>query len=86
MSALLCLVAGTVFSYVVVYYVWLRAARCTWSGTLSGKTAIVTGNKSHLYDPVKKKLASVRPHVNMKKDQLFHMAFKFLRTDTRKRR
>lgn len=66
MSALLYLVAGTVFAYVVVYYVWFRAARCTWSGTLSGKTAIVTGNKTHLYDPVKKKLASVAPHVNMR--------------------
>lgn len=50
MSALLYLVAGAVFTYVAVYYGWFRAARCTWSGTLSGRTAVVTGNKSHLCD------------------------------------
>ncbi|CAF90897.1 unnamed protein product, partial [Tetraodon nigroviridis] len=44
MSALLCLVAGAVFTYVAVYYGLFRAARCSWSGTLSGKTAIVTGS------------------------------------------
>lgn len=44
MSAFLYLVAGVVFAYVVVYYGLFRAVRCTWSGTLSGKTAIVTGN------------------------------------------
>lgn len=50
MSALLCLVAGAVFAYVVVYYGLFRAARCTWSGTLSGKTAVVTGNEFHTGD------------------------------------
>lgn len=88
MSALLYLIAGTVFTYVVVYYVWFRAARCTWSGTLSGKTAIVTGNKSHLYDPVKKVTfshASCKHEKRLKKDKLFPMEFKFLHTDTRKR-
>lgn len=51
MSALLCLVAGAVFTYVAVYYGLFRAARCSWSGTLSGKTAIVTGNTFHIYGP-----------------------------------
>ncbi|TNN01424.1 hypothetical protein fugu_010806 [Takifugu bimaculatus] len=46
MSALLYLVAGAVLTYVAVYYGWFRAARCTWSGTLSGKTAVVTGSSS----------------------------------------
>lgn len=54
MSVLLCLVAGAVFTYVVVYYGVFRAARCTWSGTLSGKTVIVTGNTFDIYDPGEK--------------------------------
>lgn len=58
MSALLCLVAGAVFTYVAVYYGWFRAARVTWSGTLSGKTAVVTGNRPHVLCDVLKRLAS----------------------------
>lgn len=54
MSALLCLVAGAVFTYVAVYYGCFRAARVTWSGTLSGKTAIVTGNRPHVLCDVKR--------------------------------
>lgn len=54
MSALLLLLAGAVFTYVVVYYGLFRATRCTWSGTLSGKTTVVTGNKFHVYGPAQK--------------------------------
>lgn len=51
MSAFLCLVAGAVLTYVVFYYVVFRAGRRTWPVSLTGKTAIVTGNKSHLGHP-----------------------------------
>lgn len=61
MSALLYLAAGAVFTYVAVYYGWFRAARCTWTGTLSGKTAVVTGNMSHLRDAV-----SMRTYVSFR--------------------
>lgn len=44
MSAWLYLVAAAVSAYVAAFYLWFRPARCTWAGTLSGKTAVVTGN------------------------------------------
>lgn len=49
MPAWLGLVAGALFTYVAVYYGLFRAVRCAWSGTLSGKTAVVTGNDFHGY-------------------------------------
>lgn len=51
MSALLCLVAGALFSYVLVYYSVFRGARCSSSVKLNGKTAIVTGTKSERLTP-----------------------------------
>lgn len=50
MSALLALLAGALLTCVAVYYGLFRAARCTWSGTLAGKTAIVTGNSYDICD------------------------------------
>lgn len=47
MSALLCLIAGFVSFYVLVYYCVFRSARCSSSVKLKGKTAIVTGNTPH---------------------------------------
>lgn len=47
MSALLCLIAGFVSLYVLVYYCVFRSARCSSSVKLKGKTAIVTGNTPH---------------------------------------
>ncbi|XP_029372982.1 dehydrogenase/reductase SDR family member 13b.1 [Echeneis naucrates] len=47
MSAFLCLVAGAVCLYVVVYYGVFRGARCPVSPVkLAGKTAIVTGGNT----------------------------------------
>uniref|UniRef100_A0A8C3FZC8 Dehydrogenase/reductase 13 n=1 Tax=Cyclopterus lumpus TaxID=8103 RepID=A0A8C3FZC8_CYCLU len=46
MSALLCLVAAALFSYVLVYYSVFRGARCSSSVKLNGKTAIVTGSNT----------------------------------------
>ncbi|XP_068440566.1 dehydrogenase/reductase SDR family member 13-like [Clinocottus analis] len=46
MSAMLCLVAGALFSYVLVYYSVFRGARCSSSVKLNGKTAIVTGSNT----------------------------------------
>ncbi|KAG7222460.1 hypothetical protein INR49_016229 [Caranx melampygus] len=46
MSVLLCLVAGTVCFYVIVYYGLFRGARCSSPVTLEGKTAIVTGSNT----------------------------------------
>ncbi|XP_054463598.1 dehydrogenase/reductase SDR family member 13a.3 [Anoplopoma fimbria] len=46
MSAMLCLVAGALFCYVIVYYSVFRGARCSSSVKLNGKTAIVTGSNT----------------------------------------
>ncbi|XP_039638205.1 dehydrogenase/reductase SDR family member 13-like isoform X3 [Perca fluviatilis] len=46
MSALLCLVAGALCFYVIVYYGVFRGARCSSSVKLNGKTAIVTGSNT----------------------------------------
>ncbi|XP_003459273.1 dehydrogenase/reductase SDR family member 13 [Oreochromis niloticus] len=46
MSALLCLIAGFVSFYVLVYYCVFRSARCSSSMKLKGKTAIVTGSNT----------------------------------------
>ncbi|XP_049431523.1 dehydrogenase/reductase SDR family member 13-like isoform X1 [Epinephelus fuscoguttatus] len=46
MSALLCLVAGALFFYVIVYYAVFRGARCSSLVRLNGKTAIVTGSNT----------------------------------------
>ncbi|TMS07291.1 Dehydrogenase/reductase SDR family member 13, partial [Larimichthys crocea] len=43
MSALLCLAAGAVCLYVLLYYAVFRGASCSSSVRLRGKTAIVTG-------------------------------------------
>lgn len=48
MSALLCLAAAAVACYLIVYYGVFRGASCSGSVALRGKTAIVTGNESHL--------------------------------------
>ncbi|XP_037630144.1 dehydrogenase/reductase SDR family member 13-like [Sebastes umbrosus] len=46
MSVLLCLVAGALCFYVLVYYCVFRGARCSSSVTLEGKTVIVTGSNT----------------------------------------
>lgn len=63
MSVFLYLVVGAVSVYVIVYYGVFRGARCSSSVKLNGKTAIVTGNKTHLSAPAKM-LASCTLNVN----------------------
>ncbi|XP_051253984.1 dehydrogenase/reductase SDR family member 13 isoform X2 [Dicentrarchus labrax] len=46
MSALLCLIAGVVSCYVIVYYCVIRGASCSSSVKLKGRTAIVTGSNT----------------------------------------
>ncbi|XP_070761440.1 dehydrogenase/reductase SDR family member 13-like [Enoplosus armatus] len=46
MSALLCLVAGAVSFYVMLYYGVFRGVSCSSAVTLRGKTAIVTGSNT----------------------------------------
>lgn len=46
MSVLLCVLAGTVAFYVLVYYSVFRGARCQSPVNLNGKTAIVTGSNT----------------------------------------
>ncbi|XP_008277074.1 dehydrogenase/reductase SDR family member 13 [Stegastes partitus] len=46
MSVLLCLVAGAVSFYVIVYYGVFRGAKCLGSVKLTGKTVVVTGSNT----------------------------------------
>ncbi|KAM8903160.1 dehydrogenase/reductase SDR family member 13-like isoform 2-T2 [Spinachia spinachia] len=46
MSALLCVVAGAVFFYILLYYSLFKGARFSRSVKLNGKTVIVTGSNT----------------------------------------
>lgn len=70
MSALLYFIAGAVSVYVIVYYGVFRGARCSSSVKLKGKTAIVTGNETHLSAPPKM-LASCTLNVNIRSVSAF---------------
>lgn len=53
MSPLLYLVSGAVSLYVIIYYSVFRGARCSSPVKLTGRTAVVTGNETHLSTPAK---------------------------------